>query len=164
MTKEKKEEEDKKENLKEKVKKYKKLKDKYLDNWKRERAAFLNYKKEGSKRIESLTDYVKTSMILKLLPVLDSFDLAEKEIPDELKNDENVKGLLQIKKQIKDFLKNEEVTEMECLNKEFDPNFHDIVESVEKKGAESGTIIEEVKKGYKIKNKLLRPAKVKVVK
>jgi molecular chaperone GrpE len=149
--------------IKEELEKYKKLSEKYLDNWKRERASFLNYKKEGVERIESLTEYVKTGMILELLPVLDHFNLAEKEIPEELQKNENVKGLLQIKKQIEDFLKSKGVTEIECLEEEFDPHFHDVIESVEKEG-ESGTIIEVVQKGYKVGDKLLRPAKVKVIK
>jgi molecular chaperone GrpE len=55
------------------------------------------------------------------------------------------------------------VTEIECLEEEFDPHFHDVIESVEKEG-ESGTIIEVVQKGYKVGDKLLRPAKVKVIK
>jgi len=135
-----------KKELKEKLEKCKKTKDKYLDNWKRERAAFLNYKKEGAKRIDSLTEYIKTGIILELLPVIDNFDLAEKSIPEDLKKDENVKGLLQIKRQIKDFLKGEGVTEIKCLEEEFDPNLHDIVESVEQEG-ESGKIIEVIKKG-----------------
>ena len=50
-------------NIKQELEKYKKLKDEYLDNWKRERADFLNYKKEGSKRITALTQYINASMI-----------------------------------------------------------------------------------------------------
>lgn len=149
--------------IKEELEKYKELSEKYLDNWKRERASFLNYKKEGVKRIESLTEYVKTGMILELLPILDHFNLAEKQIPEKLKEDENVKGLLQIKKQIEGFLKSKGVIEIECLEKEFDPHFHDVVESIEGEG-EPGTITEVIQKGYKIEDKLLRPAKVRVIK
>lgn len=153
-----------KKDIKKELEKYKKLKDDYLDNWKRERAAFLNYKKEGDQRIMVLRQYIKTSMILKFLPILDNFCLAEKSLSKKEKQDGNIKGFLQIKEQIETFLKNEGVTTIESVNKKFDHNLHEVVGVVEKKGVESGTIIEEVQKGYKIKDQLLRPAKVKVAK
>jgi len=153
-----------KKDFKQELQKYKKLKDEYLDNWKRERADFLNYKKEGSKRITALTQYINASMILRFFPILDNFYLAEKDLSEKLKKDNNIKGFLQIKKQIESFLEGEGITVIESVNEKFDPNFHEVVEAVEKKGTESGTIIEEVQKGYKIKDQLLRPAKVKVVK
>ena len=153
-----------KKDIKQELEKYKKLKDEYLDNWKRERADFLNYKKEGSKRITALTQYINASMILKFFPILDNFYLAEKDLPEKLKKDNNVKGFLQIRKQMESFLEGEGITIIESVNEKFDPNFHEVVEIIEKKGVESGTIIEEVQKGYKIKDQLLRPAKVKVVK
>ena len=150
--------------IKQELEKYKKLKDEYLDNWKRERADFLNYKNEGSKRITALTQYINASMILRFFPILDNFYLAEKDLSEKAKKDNNIKGFLQIKKQIESFLEGEGITTIESVNEKFDPNFHEVVEVIEKKGVESGIIIEEVQKGYKIKDQLLRPAKVKVVK
>ena len=150
--------------IKQELEKYKKLKDEYLDNWKRERADFLNYKNEGSKRITALTQYINASMILRFFPILDNFYLAEKDLSEKLKEDNNIKGFLQIRKQIESFLEGEGIMIIESVNEKFDPNFHEVVEVVEKKGVESGIIIEEVQKGYKIKDQLLRPAKVKVVK
>ena len=135
---------------------------KYLDSWKRERADFMNYKKEEMERIKGLIGYATEEMILKMLPVLDNFNIAEKGIPDDLKKDDHIKGLLLIKNQILGFLKAHGVEEIEVLGKKFDPNFHEVIEQVE--GKEPGIITEEVKKGYTINNKLLRPAMVKVVK
>ena len=154
----------KKDEVKQELEKYKKLKDEYLDSWKRERAAFLNYKKEGAQRIETLTQYINTSMVLKFLPILDNFCLAEKELSKKSKKDSNVEGLLQIKNQIESFLEGEGVVIIKSINEKFDPNIHEAIEVVDKKGIESGTIIEEIERGYKIKGQLLRPAKVKVVK
>ena len=159
MTKKQKEKEIKKE-----LEKYKKLKDEYLDSWKRERAAFLNYKKEGAQRIEALTQYINTSMILKFLPILDSFCLAEKELSRKSKKDSSVEGFLQIKKQIERLFEGEGIVAIESINKKFDPSVHEVIGIMDKKGVESGTIIEEIERGYKIKGQLLRPAKVKVVK
>ena len=75
-----------------------------------------------------------------------------------------MKGFLQIKTQLQNFLKNHGLEEIKSLGEKFDPNFHEIIEEVETKNKESGIIIEEIQKGYKIKNRLLRPAKVKISK
>ena len=150
--------------LQKKLKECQGLKDEYLAGWQRARANFLNYKSGELERIGEIIKYADTGLILKILPILDSFEIAEKNIPDNLKNNENVKGLLQIKAQLRDFLKGLGIEEIGVLGKKFDPNFQEIVEEVEVKEKESGMVIEEVQKGYKIHGKVLRPAKVKVSK
>ena len=164
------------EDLKKQLKECQKLKDEYLAGWQRARADFLNYKKEELERIGQLIKYADAGLILKILPILDNFEIVEKKIPANLKNDENpegkpsasygasIKGLLQIKTQIRDFLKSQGVEEIKCLGKKFDPNFQEIVEEIELKDKESGIVIEEIQKGYKIHGKVLRPAKVRVTK
>lgn len=153
-----------KEKIKQKLKECEKLKEEHLAGWQRERADFLNYKKEELARIEELLKYADTGFTLKLLPILDNFEITEKKLPKEFKKDENIKGLLQIKNQIKDLLKSRGIEEIECLGNKFDPSLHEIVEAIEMKGGEPGTIIEEAQKGYKIHGKVLRPARVKVIK
>ncbi len=150
--------------LQKKLNECQKLKNEYLAGWQRARADFLNYKKEELERIGELIKYAGTGLILKILPILDNFEIAEKKLPEDFKNDKNVRGILQIKNQIQDFLKNQGVEEIKSLGEEFDPNFHEVVEEIEAKNKKSGTIIEEIQKGYKINDRLLRPAKVKVVK
>ena len=86
---------------------------------------------------------------------------AEKEIPAD-KKDEYLAGVLQIKTQIQDFLKNQGVEEIKALGEKFDPNFHEVVGEAE--GKESGIIVEEVQKGYKLQGKVIRPAKIKIIK
>ena len=167
------------EELEKKLEECQKLKDEYLAGWQRARADFLNYKKEEIERIKEILKYAGVGLILKILPILDNFEVAEKKLAENLKvdelrssspfadarvNDENIKGLLQIKNQILDFLKNQGVEEIKCLGQKFDPNFQEVVEEVAVKDKAPGTIIEEVQKGYKISGRLLRPAKVKVVK
>jgi len=150
--------------LKKKLEECQKVKDEYLAGWQRERADFLNYKKGELERIGEILKYAATGLIFKFLPILDNLELAEKKLPKGLKDDENVKGLLQIKAQFKDILKNQGIEEIESLGKKFDPSFHEVVEEVEIKDKESGVVIEEVQKGYQIHGKVLRPAKVKVSK
>jgi len=98
--------------------------------------------------------------------------MAESKLPEDLKKDENIKGILQIKSQILDFLKSQGVEEIKSVGEKFDPNFHEVIEEVSPSEAsakegeklESGTIIEEIQKGYKINGRLLRPARVKIIK
>ncbi|PIV65341.1 MAG: nucleotide exchange factor GrpE [Candidatus Nealsonbacteria bacterium CG01_land_8_20_14_3_00_12] len=150
-----------------------------MTGWQRERADFLNYKKGELERVGEILKYADVGLVLKVLPILDNFEIAEKKLAENLKvdelrssspfadarvNDENIKGLLQIKNQILDFLKNQGVEEIKSLGEKFNPNFQEIVEIVETKDKESGVVIEEIQKGYKIHGRLLRPAKVKVAK
>ncbi len=152
---------------------YNKQKNEYLAGWQRARADLLNYKKEEMERIGQLINYAKEELILDILPIMDNFEVIEKKLPENLKKDDFVKGLMQIKIQFQDFLKTLGVEEIKSIGEKFDPNFHEAVEDVpvealakegvEKKDKESGIIFEEIQKGYKINGRLLRPAKVKVV-
>jgi len=150
--------------LKKELQEFQKQKDEYLAGWQRSRADFLNYKKEEIERIEEILKYGGEEFILKILPILDNFDLVEKKLPEDLKNNDSIKGLLQIKTQILDFLRIQGVEEIKTIGEKFDPNFHEAAEQVELKDKDSGIIVEEVQKGYKINGRLLKPAKVKVVK
>jgi molecular chaperone GrpE len=142
----------------------KKLKDEYLNGWKRERADFLNYKKEEMERIRELMKYANEELILKMLPILDNFEVASKNISEKLKNDDNIKGFLQIRQQIKDFLKMQGVEEIKTIGEKFNPNFMEITEEIEIKDKEPGIVVEEIQKGYTSHGKVIRPAKVKVSK
>jgi len=145
------------------LKECQKQKDEYLAGWQRSRADFLNYKKEEVKRLQELFKYANEEVILKVLPILDNFEKAEKAIPAD-KKDDYLEGLLQIKTQLQDFLKNQGVEKIKALGEKFDPNFHEVAVDVALEGKESGIIIEEVKKGYLLNGKVIRPAKVKISK
>ena len=143
----------------------------YLNGWKRERADFLNYKKEEMERISSLAKFANEEIILKLLPILDNFYLAEAHLPegDDFKN-----GFVQIKKQLEDFLKKEGVEPIKSLYEKFDANYMEVIEEVDVRKAphdgegwnneESGIVVEVVQTGYMLHGKLIRPARVKITK
>jgi molecular chaperone GrpE len=152
------------ETIKKQLKECQKLKEEYLAGWQRARADLLNYKKEEIERIEELLKHACQGFILKILPILDNFCLIEKKLSDEAIKDENIKGLLQIKTQLQDFLKRQGVEEIKCLGGKFNPEFQEVVEEIDTKDKESGIVVEEIQKGYKIHNKVLRPAKVRVSK
>jgi len=150
--------------LKKKLKECQKLKDDYLAGWQRARADFLNYKKGELKRMSEILKYANESLVLEILPILDNFEVASKRLPENLKKDENTKGVLQIKKQIQDFLKSQGLEEIKSLGEKFDPNFQEVVGEAEKEGAEPGIVLEEVRKGYNLHGKVLRSARVKISK
>lgn len=156
------------EELKKKLEECQKLKDEYLAGWQRSRADFLNYKKEEMERIGEILKYAGEEFILKILPILDNFEIAIKEVRsmkyEEMQIEEVVRGFLQIKNQIQDFLKSQGVEEIKSIGEKFDPNFMEVIETVEKSGTDSGIVIEEIQKGYKINGRLLRPARVKISK
>lgn len=122
----------------------------YLNGWKRERADFLNYKKEEMERIAQLVKYANEELILKFLPVLDNMCLATEHIKDE--------GVTQIKKQFEDFLEKQGIEHIEVLGKPFDPATMEAVEG------EGETVLEEIQRGYTMHGKVIRPAKVKTTK
>jgi len=131
----------------------------YLNGWKRERADFLNHKKEEMERIGIVIKYANEELILKILPILDNFCLAEKHMPEDK---EFKDGFSQIKKQLEDFLLKEGIEVIETMGKPFDANLMEAVGEAE--GGDEGTIVVEIQRGYTLHGKVIRPAKVKVTK
>ena len=80
---------------------------------------------------------------------------------EELKNNQWARGVLKIKNQVLEFLKSNGVEEIDYLDKEFDPNFHEAIEMVDSK-SKSNYIIEEINKGYILHDKVIRPSKKEV--
>lgn len=138
----------------------------YLNGWKRERADFLNYKKDEMERIGNLAKYANEELILNLLPVLDNVSLAETHLKDE--------GISQIKKQFLDLLKKEGIEPMKTLYEKFDPNYMEVVQEVAVRDAshgedgwkveEPGIVVEVVQEGFTLHGKIIRVAKVKISK
>lgn len=155
-----------KDELQNKLQELEKQKSEYLSGWQRERADFLNYKKEEMERITELLKYSKEELLMKFLPIMDNFDVIENNFPDLMEKDGSAKGFMQIKEQLRNFFKNQGVEEIKSVGETFDPHLHEVVEEIESKDKEqkTGIIVEEVQKGYTINGKLLRPARVKVIK
>ena len=153
------------EKLKESLKECEKLRDEYLAGWQRQKADFLNYQKEMAKKIEEIIKYANEELIKELLLVLDSFEIALNSLEIEgLTEIEKriVHGLELIKTQLEDILKKMGLEEIKGEGEIFNPEFHEVIEEVA--GEEEGKIVEVVIKGYLLNGKVIRPAKVKVVK
>jgi len=131
-----------------------KMRDEYLNNWKRAVADLSNYKKEEMARMGNLLGYAKEGMFENILPVIDSIYLASQAFGKD--------GFLPIQKQIEEFLKKEGIEALEVTGKKFDAEIMEIVS--EEEGGESGMVLEELQKGYKMNDKVIRVAKVKVSK
>lgn len=132
-----------------------------LAGWQRAKADFLNSKKEQEKAMADYRRYVGEDMILALLPTVDSFDLAARHLPEELKDSDWAKGVMCIKGMFESFLRDAGVSEIRSVGEKFDPNLHEAVGEAES-DKEEGTVIEEVQKGYNLGDKVIRVAKVKV--
>lgn len=155
------------EKIKKELEECQKLKNEYLAGWQKARADFLNYKKEEMERIIEFFKYSNEELILKLLPIMDSFERAEKIFLKnnlEEENNQIIQGFFQIKRQLEEFLKNQKVEEIKIKeNETFNPNFEEVVEEVKVANEEEeNKIIEVVEKGYKLHDKVIRPAKVKI--
>jgi len=155
-------EEKKERDILEELEQCQRLKEEYLNEWKRARADLINYKKEEVARMEEIKKNTKKNLILDvLIPLMDNLDIFEKNLEKE---SEIQKIIFCLKNQINDFFKKESVFRMKTIGENFDPYFHEAVEMVEGKEEERGKIKEEILAGYLWEEKVLRPAKVKVVK
>ncbi len=154
---------DKKEdkNLEKRLEECREERDEYLEGWKRSKADFLNYKKEEEERLEKKIVRRQENVLNNLITVLDSFDLSLLS-SDEKKIDR--KGVELIRNQLFDALRK---AGLEKINvnpgDEFDPSMHEAVERIESDHPVE-TVVEETEKGYKYKDRVLRPSKVKVSK
>ena len=140
----------------------KQQRDEYLAGWQRAKADLSNYKKEEKERMKEVLQYATEVLVLQLIPILDSLERAEREVSLGEKETQVFKGFLQIGEQIRKFLKEQDVKEIQALGKKFNPEFHEAVGEVE--GEESGCVAEVVERGYTLNGKLIRPTKVKVIK
>lgn len=133
----------------------------YLNGWKRERADSINYKKDEMERIGSLIKYSNEELLINIIPVLDNIYLAEAHIPEELKQNKWIEGFGHIKNQLVDFLKKEGVEQIKTIGEVFDPNTMEAIEETD--GGLNNTVSEEVQKGYTLNGKVIKVAKVKVI-
>jgi len=140
-----------------------KEREEYLDGWKRAKADLSNYKKDEAKRFESIVKFSNEALIKDLIIVLDSFDLALSALQSE-EDKKKEKGLYLIKQQLEDILKLSGLEKIIIsVGQQFNPTNQEAVLEVESDKL-SGTIIEEVERGYMLNGKLIRPARVKVAK
>ncbi len=137
--------------LKAKLKKCQKGKEEYLTQAQRARADLVNYRRRQEEILEELRKFGQANLINELLSVLESLEAGVKKNKD----------LEQVKNQMDNILGKYGLEEIKTKGEQFNPQFHEAVEQVES-GKKKGIIVEEIRKGYLLNNKILRPSKVKV--
>ena len=138
--------------------------DTYLDQLLRTKAEFMNYQKRMVKESESTSQFAVQNLILDFLPELDNFDRALKLADSSKDIDKFVDGFKLIEEQLFKVLGKYGVESIETVGKPFDPNLHEAVMEEENNEMPHHTIIDEFQRGFLLKERVIRPSKVKVSK
>ena len=133
--------------------------EKNLANWQRAQADFSNYKRRTDQEKEELGKFANSGLILNLLPFLDDLELALGSVPPELAEVSWVNGVKQIERKFLASLEKQGVSVIKAVGEHFDPRLH---EAVKEDAGKEGVITQEVQRGYKLNDKVLRPSRVVV--
>jgi molecular chaperone GrpE len=131
----------------------------YKDGWARAQAEFQNYKKRIERDNELTYASMKGDIIKKVLPVLDDLELALQNRPAD---DAWANGIELIVRKLQNILESEGVKRIEAKGAAFDPNFHDAITHEPSEEVESGHVIDVVRNGYTLGERVIRPASVRV--
>ncbi|MCF3941815.1 nucleotide exchange factor GrpE [Oceanobacillus sp. APA_J-5(13-2)] len=138
-----------------------KEKDDLYDRILRLQAEYDNFKRRSQKEKEAERKYKAQDLVNDLLPVLDNFERALQVEQTEATSN-LIEGISMVYRQLQDALTNNGVEVIDTEGKEFDPNLHHAVMQVEDENHESNHIVEELQKGYMLKDRVIRPSMVKV--
>ncbi len=131
----------------------------YLANWQRAQADFINYKRRSEQEKEEIGKFANAMLMLNLLPVLDDLERAFASIPPRLAKLTWVDGIRLIERKLQASLEAQGLSPIKALGEPFDPKLHEA--AMHAKGKE-GIVIEELQKGYKLQDRVIRPAMVVV--
>ena len=147
------------ESLKQALAQEKEKAERHLASWQRAEADFRNYKSREEQGKKDLISWANSTLVCDILSVLDAFDRAFEKVAPTGKDISWITGFRQIQKMLLDVLSKHGLVEMKCVGETFDPSLHEAV--AQQEGAE-GVVIDEVRKGYKLRDKLLRAPQVVV--
>ena len=133
--------------------------EKYLASLQRAQADLSNYIKRAEQEKIEIIEFANRSLVLNLLPVLDDFEMAFNSTPSKLAKSSWTEGMKLIYNKARTVLKTQGLAEIRAVGEAFDPHLH---EAVAQRDGEDGIVLEETRKGYKFKDKLLRPSSVVV--
>ena len=133
--------------------------DGYLANWQRAQADFINYKRRTEQEREDVSKFANSVLILNLLPILDDLERAFASVPPRLAKLGWVDVIRLIERKLRTSLEAQGLSQIKALGEPFDPHLHEAVR--QDKGKE-GMVIEEVQKGYKLHDRVIRPTMVVV--
>ena len=131
----------------------------YLANWQRAQADFINLKRRNEQEREEVIKFANATLISNLLPVIDDLERALDNVSEKLAGLTWVDGVRLIYRKLQAVLEGHGLTEIKAVGEEFDPRLHEAVLFGE---GEEGKVIEELQKGYKLYDRVIRPTIVKV--
>jgi molecular chaperone GrpE len=131
----------------------------YLANWQRTQADFVNYKRRSEQEQTESKQFANSVLICSLLPVIDDLERALESVPEELSGMTWVEGIRLIERKFKSILEGCGVTHIEATGQCFDPTLH---EAAMCSPGREGVVTRELTKGYKLRDKVIRPATVAV--
>jgi molecular chaperone GrpE len=132
-----------------------------LRNWQRAAADFSNYKRRTEEERELVAQFANALLIGKLLAVLDDFDRALENVPPDV-HEGWVDGVRLVERKLRGVLEAEGVTPIEAVGQPFDPNIHEAVVHEETADHPDNQVIGELQRGYRLHDRVLRPALVRV--
>jgi len=130
----------------------------------RARADLDNFRKRALREKEEAIRYANNGLLERLLPVIDNFELGLDAAKTAADTASILQGMSMVQKQLHDFLKNNGLEEVQAEGEAFDPNKHDAVSQEFSADIPDGHVIRQVRKGYKIKDRLIRASSVIVSK
>jgi molecular chaperone GrpE len=136
--------------------------DDYWDRFLRLTADFDNYKKRAARERSEAVSSANENLLVRLLPVVDAFEMALAATASDAAASSLQAGIVMISNQLKSVLAEAGLEEIDATGKPFDPNFHEAVSQQETTDAPEGQVVRQIRKGYKFRNRLIRPAGVVV--
>ena len=136
----------------------------YRDLALRSKADFENFRKRAQREKEDAVKFANAAFLDRLIPILDNFELGLNAARTSADNSQILTGMDMVAKQLNDFLTASGVEPVNGEGQPFDPNFHEAVAQEESATVPEGIVIRQLRKGYKLRDRLLRPATVMVSK
>jgi molecular chaperone GrpE len=135
--------------------------DRFRDLALRSQADFDNYKKRAAREKEDALKYANSALLQRLVSILDNFELGLAAAKTEGEQSPIYSGMILVQKQLNDLLEENGLQTIEAEGKKFDPNLHEAI-AHEPSETSEGTVIRQARRGYRFKDRLLRPARVVV--
>lgn len=138
--------------------------DRFRDLAMRSQADFDNFRKRAAREKEDAIKYANASFLERLIPILDNFELGLGAAKKDAKDSPILMGLEMVGKQLGDFLIESGATPIDATGQKFDPNLHEALSQEESAEIPEGNVVRQLRRGFKLKERLLRPANVIVSK
>jgi len=136
--------------------------DRFRDLALRTQADFENYKKRAARERDEGVKYANRTLLERLVPIVDNFELGLSAAREESKHSPIYSGMSMVLKQLTDFLADNGLQPIDAVGKQFDPNLHEAIGHEPSDEVSEGRVIRQTRRGYRLKDRLLRPAAVVV--